>query len=151
MIPLLALPVNLLDVFRTPTEVSIPRTAPSPKWFYDIYLLTLPCNFDAFLPGKQRGYDRSYLHTSTPVYSSTARSSHTGSGFWGCATYNSSPLHVLRRSSVESPWVVSVNVRMESTDELGVGVAGVSSQAPEVITVYCLHVSTEVVWTCSSL
>lgn len=112
--------------------------------------MTLPCNFYALLPGKQCGYDRSYLHISTPVYSSTARSSHKGSGFWCSVSYNISPFLTLWRCSFESPWVLSVNIRMESTDELDVGVAGVLSQAPEVLTVYYLHVSREVVWTCSA-
>jgi len=60
--------------------------------------------------------------------------------------------HFTRYDAVvlEGPWVLSVNVRMESTDELGVGVVGVLSQAPEVLTVYYLQVSTEVVWTCSA-
>jgi hypothetical protein len=150
MILLLALPVNRLDVVRTPTQVWGQRTAPRPKWFYDICLLALPCNFDVFLLGKQRGYGRPYLHTSTPVFSSTARSSHTGSGFCGSACYKSSPFHTLWRCGVESPWVLSVNVRMESANELDVRVAWVLSQAPEVLTVYYLHVSTEVVWTCSA-
>jgi hypothetical protein len=62
---------------------------------------------------------------------------------------NSSPFHTVWRG-VERPWVSTVNVRMESTGELDVKVAGVLFQAPEVLTVCYLHVSTEVAWTCSA-
>jgi len=74
----------------------------------------------------------------------------------GAAASGSLPVttarHFTRYDAVvlKNPWVLSVNVRMDSTDELDVRVAGVLSHAPEVLTVYCLHVSTEVVWTCSA-